>query len=248
MTRHYERRNSYPGCACPPLLAAVVVLCGLGAPGAYASAKWTIRCAEFDGSARIEAAEQITGALKRAAGIRAKNVFYRDGSDGVVRVYYGNYHRPTDRKTGKRPMPRKMKADLDLLRGGVIVDDSGRRFVLTAIPVRIPVTDVGNPAWNLRHVRGAYSLQVAAFEPTDKFSNFKKAAAEYCAHLRKRGYEAYYYHTEVNSVVTVGVFGPEATHRGMDGRMYYNRAVAKNSSSTTSPTVRSFACASTSIH
>ena len=46
------------------------------------------------------------------------------------------------------------------------------------LPVRMPTPDVGNPQWDLAHVPAKYSLQVAVFEPTDDFAEFKQAAVE----------------------------------------------------------------------
>lgn len=225
MTKHNDRQElTYRMMRVVPI-TTFVVLCGWGVTDAHAAAKWTIRCVELEGSNRRNAAAQLAETLKQTAGIRSKDVFFRDGADGTSRLYYGRYTRRRDKKTGKHDMPRKMRADLDLLRD--LVDESGRRFFLMAIPVRIPIPEVGNPAWALRNVRGTYSLQVAVFEPTDDFAEYKKGAAEYCALLRKKGYEAYYHHTEVSSMVTVGVFGPEAAHRRRNGRTYYSSDVAK---------------------
>ena len=66
---------------------------------------------------------------------------------------------------------------------------------------------------------------MGAFEPTDDFGQYKKAAAEFCALLRKQGYQAYYHHSIASSVVTVGGFGPEAVITRSDGLTYYSREV-----------------------
>jgi cell division septation protein DedD len=89
----------------------------------------------------------------------------------------------------------------------------------------MPKPDVGNPAWALAKADAAYTLQVAAFEPTDRFQEFKQAAADYCAMLREQGFEAYYHHTDAVSMVTVGLFGPAAVRVGPNGRSYYSREV-----------------------
>ncbi|MGD2111602.1 MAG: hypothetical protein PVI86_19670, partial [Phycisphaerae bacterium] len=115
-------------------------------------------------------------------------------------------------------MPARMRNDLNLIRE--LGDSSGRRFFLRALPVRMPQPDVGNPEWNLASVSAKYSLQVAAFEPTGEFASYKQAAAEYCAELRERGYEAYYHHGPASSVVTVGAFGPDAVRSVSDGRVW----------------------------
>jgi hypothetical protein len=146
--------------------------------------------------------------LKRTPGVRADSVFVRDEADGAARLYYGTYYRRTDPKTGKRSMPRRLREDLALIRE--LGDGAGSPVFVRAMPVPLPLPDVGNPAWALKTVRATYSLQVAAFVPTDDFWEYKRAAAEFCALLRERGYEAYYHHGESGSVVTVGSFGPDA--------------------------------------
>jgi hypothetical protein len=53
-------------------------------------------------------------------------------------------------------------------------------------------------------------LQVGVFEPTEEFWEYKQAALEFCELLRNKGYEAYYYHTDSASMVTVGTFDEDA--------------------------------------
>ena len=62
-------------------------------------------------------------------------------------------------------------------------------------------------------MKGGYSRPSSLFlggEPTDAFQEHKRAAAYFCEFLRKKGYEAYYYHTPPCSMVTVGSFGAGA--------------------------------------
>ncbi len=189
-------------------------------------APWTILCVQLQEHNRAEHAEhieQIAATLKRTPGIRAQEVFVRDGSDGSVGLYYGTYYRRTDPKTGRRAMPGPMRRDLDLLKQ--LGTDAGQRFFIQAMPVRMPTPDVGNPDWDLNKVNATYSLQVAVFEPNDDFWEFKQAAAQLCAFLRGKGYQAYYHHGPASSVVTVGAFGPQAVVTGSDGRTYYSPQV-----------------------
>ena len=150
-------------------------------------------------------------------------MYSRDGSDGVARLYYGTFNRSIDAKTGRYHTPRRLRGDLELIKQ--LGAEGGRPIFLGARSVRVPQPDVGNPEWNLRYVSAHYSLQVAVFEPRDSFWEFKRAAAEYCAHLRGRGYEAYYHHSEASSVVTVGAFGASAVTTRADGRTYYSAEV-----------------------
>jgi hypothetical protein len=171
-------------------------------------APWTILCLELSGPTRTGEIEQFAEALRNTPAIQSRDVVVRNESDGVARLYYGHY-RWLSAKDGKpAPMPASMRNDLTMLRQ--LGDPAGRRYFLRAIPVRMPTPDVGNPDWALTEAKGVYTLQIAVFEPTDDFFEYKEAAAEYCRFLRGKNYEAYYHHTNAASLVTVGSFGPDA--------------------------------------
>ena len=183
---------------------------------------WTIRCLELQGPGRMTQIEAVAAALRGTPGIRANDVFVRDDSDGFARLYYGTYYKKWDPKRQRRIEPPQLRSDINLIRELGLED--GRRLFLAAIPVRMPQPDVGNPAWDLRKLDAAYSLQVAVFEPTEEFFEYKQAAADYCKLLRERGYEAYYFHAPASSSVTVGSFGVDAViSRAVErlGRTYY---------------------------
>lgn len=171
-------------------------------------APWTIQCMERQGPERMKYLEQIAETLRQTSGIREKDVYVMDHHDGFARLYYGTYHRRTDRKTGKRDTPRKLKKDLELIKQ--LGTGPGEYYFARALAVRKPMPDVGNPAWALSNAKGTYTFQVAAFEPTDEFWEHKQAAADACERLREKGYEAYYHHGTACSMVTVGTFGPDA--------------------------------------
>lgn len=199
-----------------PILTAVGVSgCASGLRGT----PWTIRCLELSGENRVAAIEQVAESLRRTPGIRSEEVFVRTHADGFSRLYYGRYRRSTFRGEKKTPFPRKMRADLNLLRE--LGDSTGRRFFSASLPVRMPEANTGNPAWQLKRLDASYSLQVAVFEPAGEFWECKRAAAQYCAALRDKGFDAYYHHGPGGSVVTVGAFGPNAVYRGSDGKTYY---------------------------
>ena len=224
MTKRYA--TSGPSAALRHVLAvaALAVTFGVSDPAEARDGIWTIRCAEFVGPTGSDVAHQVAETLKNTPGIRAKEVFVMEGVDKVARLYYGKYKRRTNKKTQKRSMPKKMRQDLNQMRE--LVDETGYRYFMMAIAVRYPVRDAGKTEWALRQVRGVYTLQVAVFSPTDDFIEYKKGAVAFCALLRKRGYEAYYHHTEVSSMVTVGVFGADAVWRGRTGPNVYSREVA----------------------
>jgi len=195
---------------------------GLFKPG---GSPWTILCLELRGPLRMENLEEVAETLRRTPGIRPDDVVVRDDPDEAGRLYYGLYYRKTDPETGKRDIPQRLKEDMELLKE--FATPEGRRYFMYARTIRIPTPDVGNPDWNLTKVNAAYSLQVAAFEPTDEFWEFKQAAAEYCALLRDKGYEAYYYHGEGGSIVTVGKFDRDALKIPEKGFPIYSDEVRK---------------------
>ena len=169
---------------------------------------WTIRCIELQGPYAADYIEQLADTLRRTPGIRAKDVFAQQDSDGVFRLYYGTYYRSTDPETGRRSIPPQLRDDLVLIKE--LTASQNQHIFIHAMKVPMPTPDVGDPAWALQNVRAMYTLQVAVFEPNDEFLEYKQAAATYCKYLRDQGFEAYYYHTPASSMVTVGSFGPEA--------------------------------------
>jgi hypothetical protein len=186
-------------------------------------APWTIQCLEVQGQARMRQIEPFAESLRRTTGIRPKDVFVRDESDGFARLYYGTYYRRTDPKTRKRSTPPQLQTDMELIKQ--LSSESGQRYFLQALAVRMPMPNVGNPQWVLSRATGVYSLQVAVFEPNDDFWEHKQAAAEYCEFLRKKGHEAYYHHASASSMVTVGSFGSEAVVNMPQGLPKYSAAV-----------------------
>ncbi len=169
---------------------------------------WTILCVETTSPTGVQEIQQLADTLRHTAGIRANDVIVRAESNYATRLYYGTYYWSTDPGGRREAMPSQMRDDLTVLRQ--LADPAGRRYFLRAVPVRMPTPDVGNPDWSLNRAKGMYTLQVAVFEPTDEFLEYKEAAAEYCKLLREKGYEAYYYHTDAASLVTVGAFGADA--------------------------------------
>lgn len=199
---------------------------GAGSPGSLFGPKgtpWTIQCLELQGPNCLQQVEKVAETLRRTPGIRPKDVFVKSDSHGSARLYYGTYFRRSDPGKGIRPVPAAMRREMNLIRQ--LGDGSGRRYFGRAMPVRMPTPDVGNPDWALANVSADYSLQVAAFEPGGDFWQYKLAAAQYCALLRKKGHEAYYDHDRACSIVTVGAFGPEAVIIKPNGRAFYSSEV-----------------------
>jgi hypothetical protein len=155
--------------------------------------------------------------LRRTRGVDADKVRVETTGDGT-NIYYGTYYRRINAATGRRSIPRKMGKDLTLLKE--LADEQGRHFFLHARSVPQPQKDVGKPEWDLRNAGGVYTLQVAAYFNDGVMQQRKRAAAEKAAQLRAKGYEAYYYHGQSRSLVTVGTFGEDALV-DKDGQVRY---------------------------
>jgi hypothetical protein len=72
----------------------------------------------------------------------------------------------------------------------------------------LPGADIGPAAWNLRNVKAPYTYLVATFSdmPERNYVGRKQFAVNYCKQLRDSGYEGYFFHGSVVSLVTVGAF------------------------------------------
>jgi hypothetical protein len=124
---------------------------------------------------------------------------------------------------GRFEGPQEAAAQAELKRVKEI-QSNGQRVFGRAILTRVGASaDLSPPGpHDLRSVRAQapkatmYTLQVAVWSAlgTDelKMSEIKRAAEAYCRELRTQGNEAYYFHDfdTRTSVVTVGVFGPDA--------------------------------------
>ena len=169
--------------------------------------RWTILCLELRGPGCRESADRVADVLRKTSGIDRQEVQVFATSDSAD-IYYGTYYRRLDPLTGRRSIPKKMAADLTLLKE--LADDQGRHFFLHARSVPAPAPDVGRPEWDLRNAEGVYTLQVAVYMNDQKMHQRKRAAVEKVRQLRDKGFEAYYYHGHSRSMVTVGTFGPDA--------------------------------------
>lgn len=202
---------------------ALGAVCGCETPGGKSGGggfaggsgeAWTIECLALMGERHRLNADQIAQVLRDTQGINKSEV--RVSSErGVSRVYYGTYVREIDRLRDERAMPTQLAADLGMIRQ--LTDDRGRLVFTAARMVPKPLADIGPDDWNLANANGVYTLQVGVFFSTEKVPNYKSAAVSFAKELRSRGYDAYYFHTLSQSVVTVGVFGEEAIARRKDG-------------------------------
>lgn len=195
-----------------PALLILVSGCAGGSGGGFstgsATEDWTIRCIEIHGDGARETAEGLASILADTPGVTRDRIEVTHGLDGVSRIYHGRYRVRHDPQTGRRSFPPELGNDLTLVKN--LHDALGRRLFIFAMRVRRPPPDVGKPEWVLVRAPGVYTLQVASFVPAEGFTDYKQAAAEYCAALRSEGHESYFLHGEQCSIVTVGSFGADA--------------------------------------
>jgi len=182
---------------------------------------WTIECIELGGPDHRTNAGAVADALRMTPGVDPEEVSVR-ATHGTSAVLYGRYLRKIDRLRGTREIPDDLKRDLKMIKE--LTDEHGRRLFLAARMVPEPIADKGPDHWNLENASGEYTLQVAVFFPSPQVDDFKQAAVDYVAELRRKGYEAFYHHGESKSVVTVGVFGPDAVVTS-GGRVGYSAQV-----------------------
>lgn len=172
--------------------------------------EWTIFCSELTGPYHDQNCASLAQSLRQTPGILPNAVRCDDDSNNQIsRLYYGSYRRRVDPDTGRRDLPTQLRRDLQLIQN--LGDDQNRRFFATARTVLlVRPTRSGNPDWELTGTEGSYSLQIAVFYPEAGFSEPRRAAVELVAELREEGVEAYYYHGDVQSMVTVGSFDESA--------------------------------------
>lgn len=174
-------------------------------------APWTLECLKFRGSYSESMATEYAKVLQMTEGVRADDVVVMARNAEEHTIYYGTYFRETDPETGRRSTPQAMVRDRQLIKSLAMMVDGTNKFpFLQTRAVRLPLPDVGPAEWRLDRVDAKYSLQVAAFEPTDEFWDYKEAAVAYCRLLRDRDYEAYFHHGGGASIVSVGAFGADA--------------------------------------
>lgn len=172
--------------------------------------EWTIFCCELTGPYHDQNCASMAQSLRQTPGISPNAVSCDDDSNNQIsRLYYGSYRRKVDADTGRRELPTQLRRDLQLIHS--LGDDQSRRFFTTARTVpRVRPAGSSNPEWELTGADGSYSLQIAVFYPEAGFSESRRAAVALVAELRKEGFEAYYYHGDVQSMVTVGSFDESA--------------------------------------
>lgn len=184
--------------------------------------QWTIRCVRSGGPESEAICRRLAEALRQADGLKANKVRVQTDATSST-VCYGQYEKVPAGRGGVLAFPPEMLRDLDRIRGVVV--DYRRPFFLAVPELLEPAQTSGHPEWQLSKAAGTYTLQVAMFYNTPTFNQRKEVAEEYVQQLRADGYEAYYTHELVRSIVFVGDFEAEDLVRGPDGRLGYGPKV-----------------------
>lgn len=168
--------------------------------GGDGDGEWAIALGRVTGEGHADRAERIGERIAGAAG--AEDVWTSPDGDGTM-IYYGRYDARND------PIAR---ADLRRWRG---LHASGKMrlpiLMLTPIENRSATGDSDISQYALENVasQGKYTYQVGMYDE-DYGDDFREAAEEAVRVYRDDGWEAYYWHGPVSSIITIGVFSEEA--------------------------------------
>ena len=157
--------------------------------------KWSILIQSFDGSGHHEQAQQLVGQMRREAHLPD---LWLQKRDNQTHIYRGLYANPTD------PAAR---SDLRQTR---MIKLAGKGSLASSQLVPLGASAQGAAdALDLRQHPGVYSLQIGYYDE-DFGKNFRKAAEQAAHALREQddqeSVEAYYYHGQHRSMVTIGLF------------------------------------------
>ena len=194
---------------------------------------WTIECSSFEGNRREETADRLATLLKQNDRLAAGRVWVQH-EDPASRIFYGDYQlhyrqAQTDGKDKSKgdlviELSDEIKRDLRYIRELALGDQYP---FFSARPIPKPQPFAGKPEWDLRNASGLYTLNVGVTFPTPELHDYRQAAYEWVADLRKRGHQAYYYFDPQRSTasICVGTFGDEAFVLDAQGRKGYSAAV-----------------------
>lgn len=185
---------------------------GAQARGEEPGGTWTIAIVAIrkspDESVRQDE-EMAAAALDKVKTVAGISQAYLDERGGAYVVAFGSYTSATDPKA---------QADLKRLQGFVF--EGSKPFAAAVLtPPDAAVVEGGNPELNLLSVgrdpmsTAKYTLQVGVYGRVDgvnpsaaDLAEFRKAAEQAAAQLRREGEQAYYYHGPTKSMVLVGAF------------------------------------------
>jgi hypothetical protein len=157
---------------------------------------WAIALDMVTGPQHKAIAEQRRAALATQSAM--KDLWVSDEADSSI-VYFGKYPAIDDKQ-----------AQIDLRRWRELQARGLGISTCMLVPVKAIASSLS--PFDLHTVAGkaAYTLQIGFYD--EAFGkNFRQAAEQAVAILRKDGAQAYFYHGPHRSMVTVGLFGEDAT-------------------------------------
>ena len=184
---------------------------GTDAPSELTS-KWTIKLLHLKGSAQDPAIQAVLRSVK---------------ANGVPEAFLESRGETTLVVVGKYDAPGSADAQAMLKRVKEIQID-GQRPYMAAHMLPPPAQSLKGtiPEWDLRNAKAKYGKQAEYTLQINIYTNpggrataaqlkeFRKAAEDAVGTLRKEGANAFYYHDQAGSTVTVGLFGQDDLDSG----------------------------------
>ncbi|MFO0835327.1 MAG: hypothetical protein U0638_10170 [Phycisphaerales bacterium] len=171
---------------------------------------WTIVIVAFTGDAQGQSREgQAQSALARVRGVEGMSDAFVTTRGRTFVVAYGKYDSP-EASNAKSDLQRIRAIEIDGQR------PFARSFLMPPSKVALAGSAPELDLLNARRMFGAqakYTLQVGRYARSDfappgesERKEFRKLAEEAAAKLRKDGEQAFYYHGDTMSLVTIGLF------------------------------------------
>lgn len=189
--------------------------------------EWTILCTELTGPFHRDNCRALADSLRATPDIRSEDVRCdHDTTKESSRLYYGKYLRTRHPRTNRLDTSKQLRDDMMIIVN--LADDQRRRMFGNARTVRyLQPEGLALRKWALTNAPGMYSLQIAVFYPEGNFTGSRKVAGQFVAELRGEGYEAYFHHEEVMSMVTIGSFDESAVITRKDGSLQLSEEVLR---------------------
>jgi hypothetical protein len=170
-----------------------------------APADFSIVVGRFTGPNRFSEAHALSEQL---AGASPFDDAWVEDASGTATVYFGRY------------TAANSEAARSALKQIHSIEFDGQFPYAHAVIVSLTVE--GRPAldpWDLRQFVGSLTLQIGFYD-SQFDGDFRKAAEQAVRVLREEGHEAYYYHGEHRSLVTIGLFSESDFERAGNTEVY----------------------------